>query len=159
MKIIRFLVCISIIFSLTSNSHAQQKKNVTMVDSIMTTSGGGKVIIHQDESITNAIGKIKTTDSSSKNKKVNKKGYRIQAYSGSRQQVSKTEVYDRERKFRNRFPQYTTYVTFNSPFWKLRVGDFASQQDAEEALTNIKKAFPEYSNELYIVSENVRVTE
>ncbi|MCD7971837.1 MAG: SPOR domain-containing protein [Candidatus Azobacteroides sp.] len=139
---------------------AYTQHNTTMVDSITTNSAGGKVEIYQDPGITNLLGKINTSDAPLKNKKVtNRKGFRIQAYSGSQQTVAKTEVYEREKRFRGRFPEYATYVTYNSPFWKLRVGDFADQYDAEEALRAIKNAFPQYSNELYIVSDNVRISE
>ena len=145
-----------LLFASMSCAYSQNK---TMIDSITTTKNGGKVVIHQDVGIANLVGKINTTGSTTTTKKVNKRGYRIQAYSGSQQKVAKTEVYEREKRFRNRFPAHSTYVTFNSPFWKLRIGDFAEQRDADEILKEFKKAFPEYSGELYIVPDNVRVFE
>jgi hypothetical protein len=126
-----------------------------MVDSIVSTSGTGKITIRQGEGIGNLIGKINPSNEPVKPKTVSRKGYRIQAYSGS-QQIAKTEAYHRESKIRARFPEYATYVTLNSPFWRLRIGDFTDQFDAEEALRTLKKAFPEYMTELYIMPDNVK---
>lgn len=135
-------------------------QNKTMIDSITAqTPGKGKVTIHQEAGIANLIGKINTSGATIKPTLVNKRGFRIQVFSGSQKQTAKDEVYSRERKIRNRFPEYGTYVTFNSPFWKLRVGDFADRYDAEEAMNAIKRGCPEYSNDLYIVPDNVKVAE
>lgn len=155
MKGIFFLIS-TLFFTFAVSSYAQNK---TMIDSIMTTKAGGKVTIHQDTEIANLIGKINTSNTPIKGEKKNKKGFRIQVFSGSQQKTAKTEVYNRESRLRNRLPQYATYVTYNSPFWKLRVGDFAEYADAQEALNKIKNSFPEYGSELYIVSDTVRITE
>ena len=153
MKVPFFLTALLFVLS---SAYAQNK---TMVDSIMTNGAGGKVVIYQATEITDLMGKINNSNTpSSKGEVKNKKGFRIQVFSSSQQKTAKTEVYNRESKFRNRLP-YATYVTYNSPFWKLRVGDFPDQAAALEALNSIKKIFPEYGSELYIVSDNVRIVE
>ena len=37
----------------------------------------------------------------------------------------------------------STYVTFNSPFWRVRVGNYASYEEAAVKLYELKKLFPE----------------
>jgi len=151
-----FLIFTCTIFTV----HSQNNK--TMVDSITAPiPGKGKITIQEDAGITNLIGKINTSGASAKSASttVVKRGYRIQIYSGSQKQTAKDEAYARERKFKSRFPEYSTYISFNSPFWKLRVGDFTDRNEAEDALNEIKKGCPEYSNDLYIVLDNVKVAE
>ncbi len=146
-----------IAFCVASVVYSQNNK--TMVDSITSQSSGkGKITIHQEAGITNLIGKINSSGSSSlKSTVVSRKGYRIQVYSGSSQQKNaKDEAYARERKIRGRLP-YSTYVSFNSPFWKVRVGDFSDRPSAEAAVEEIKKTCPEYSSELYIVRDDVNI--
>ena len=78
-------------------------------------------------------------------------GYRVQVY------ADKTEARQRERAIGNSFPQYGTYVSYASPFWRLRVGDFRSQYEAEKAAAEIKRQFPGYAKEVRVVRDRVNV--
>jgi hypothetical protein len=53
------------------------------------------------------------------------------------------------------FPTYATYVAYASPYWRLRVGDFRSQYEAEKAAAEIRKAFPRYAKEVRVVRDRV----
>ena len=149
-----FLMFVCVVF------FGYSQNNKTMIDSITAqTPGKGKINIYGEEGISNLIGKINTSGSAIKPNMVVKKGFRIQIYSGSQKQASKDEAYARERKVKSKYSEYGTYVSFNAPFWKLRVGDFADRREAEDALKELKKGFPEYASELFIVPDNVRVQE
>lgn len=82
-------------------------------------------------------------------------GYRIQIFSDNNSRSAKNEARSRARAIESRFPQYRTYVTFNSPYWRLRVGDFKIQHDAVQAADEIKKAFPAYSREIRVVRDRI----
>ena len=56
-------------------------------------------------------------------------GYRTQVFSGNNQRVSKDEAFRKEKEIKELFPEVPTYVTYNAPFWKLRVGDFRSHEE------------------------------
>ena len=55
------------------------------------------------------------------------------------------------------FPDIPTYVTYNAPFWKLRVGDFRSHEEAYQLMRQLMEAFPDYAKEMYIVKEEVKI--
>jgi len=84
-------------------------------------------------------------------------GYRVQVYADNNVRSAKTEARQRERAIGNSFPQYGTYVSYASPFWRLRVGDFRSQYEAEKAAAEIKRQFPGYAKEVRVVRDRVNV--
>ena len=57
----------------------------------------------------------------------------------------------RRRNMQQRFPQYTSRLEYETPFWRVKVGNFVSRSDAEEALALIRREFPAYASYLRIV--------
>lgn len=84
-------------------------------------------------------------------------GYRVQVFADNNVRSAKTEARQRERAVGQAFPAYSTYVSYASPYWRLRVGDFRSQYDAEKAAAEIRRAFPRYSREVRVVRDRVNV--
>lgn len=84
-------------------------------------------------------------------------GYRVQVYSDNNARTAKGTARQRERVISGAFPQYGTYVTYASPYWRLRVGDFRSQYDAEKAAAEIKRAFPSFGREVRVVRDRVNI--
>jgi hypothetical protein len=82
-------------------------------------------------------------------------GYRVQVYSESNQRVAKGEARQRERAVGSRFPSLATYVAYASPYWRLRVGDFKTQAEAEKYASDIRKAFPAYAREVRVVRDRI----
>lgn len=84
-------------------------------------------------------------------------GYRVQVFADNNVRTAKTEARQRERAISQSFPDYGTYVSYASPFWRLRVGDFRSQYEAEKAAAEIKKHFPRYAREVRVVRDRVNI--
>ncbi len=82
-------------------------------------------------------------------------GYRVQVYSDNNARTAKSTARQRERVISGAFPAYGTYVTYASPYWRLRVGDFRSQYDAEKAANEIKHAFPSFAREVRVVRDYI----
>lgn len=82
-------------------------------------------------------------------------GYRVQVYADNNQRVAKGEARYRERAISSRFPSMGTYVAYASPYWRLRVGDFKTQAEAEKAAADIRRAFPSYSKEVRVVRDRI----
>ncbi|MBQ3555037.1 MAG: SPOR domain-containing protein [Bacteroidales bacterium] len=70
-------------------------------------------------------------------------GYRIQVFSDNMQKRAKDQAYERARIIQESDPELATYVTFNSPFWRVRVGNYISYEEAAVKLRELKKQFPE----------------
>ncbi len=84
-------------------------------------------------------------------------GYRIQVFSDSNPTTAKGEARARARNISSRFPQYDTYVVYSSPYWRLRVGDFRTHEEANAAAHELKEAFPSYSREIRVVKDRITV--
>lgn len=82
-------------------------------------------------------------------------GYRIQIYTDQNARTGKIEARNRERAVSRSFPQYATYLTYSSPYWRLRVGDFKTQEEATKAAASIRRAFPRYSRDVRIVRDRI----
>ncbi len=59
-------------------------------------------------------------------------GYRIQLFYGSENGVNSAR-----NKFRALFPNTATYVDYESPEWKVRVGNYKTRLEADRALQEI----------------------
>lgn len=84
-------------------------------------------------------------------------GYRVQVYADNNVRAAKAEARMRERAIGSAFPDYGTYVSYASPFWRLRVGDFRSQYEAEKAAAEIRSRFPRYAKEVRVIRDRVNI--
>ena len=84
-------------------------------------------------------------------------GYRVQVFSDNNQRTAKGEARSKERQIREAYPDYETYIVYNSPFWRLKVGDFRTQHEAEAAADDIKSRFPSFAREVRIVRDRVNI--
>ncbi len=86
-------------------------------------------------------------------------GFRVQVFSDNNARTAKNEARAKQRTISSRFPQYQTYVMYTSPYWRLKVGDFRSQQEANAAADELRKAFPAYSKEIRVVRDRVNIAD
>jgi len=84
-------------------------------------------------------------------------GYRIQVFSDSNPRTARNEANAKAGNITSRFPEYRPYVTYDAPYWRLRIGDFRTYEDAVDALETIKEAFPSYRRELRVVRDRINV--
>lgn len=114
--------------------------------------GQGEVTINQSAEINRLLDKKK--EAWSNKKQLTFSGYRIQVYMGNHQKQSKDEASQREANIKARHPELNTYLTFSSPFWRLRVGDFRAHADALILVNKLKSEFGKWEGDIYIVRDN-----
>lgn len=85
-------------------------------------------------------------------------GYRILVFDDNNPRTAAAQAKNRERQIAEFFPQYNTYVSFNSPYWRVKAGDFRTRAEAEDALKEIREAFPQFSAFLRIVRDKINTT-
>ena len=153
-------------------SNAQSR---SIIDDLNTTKGGqGKIVIYQDEGIRNLIGtnmiasvaanpaavasQLSTTSDGTDAPKnfIRAKGYRIQVYSGSDQKVAKNEANSRKGAIQSSFPNMEVTLSYNSPVWRVRAGNFKTQEQASQALSELKAKFPGFK-EMRVVDDVVKI--
>ncbi len=85
-------------------------------------------------------------------------GFRIQVFSDGRNQHSlEARAKARGSAILARFPKYRgqVYTQSSSPNWYTRIGNFRTQQEASEALEELRRAFPQYSSEMRVVKSKI----
>lgn len=160
--IIIALICFSAaIYAQTVNTEVKEEPVITIFDRLTKPEAGkGVVTIHQSEEIRAMIGAHKHGENVEQEGEatfLKIQGYRAQVFSGNNQRKSKDEAFRKESEIKELFPEVPTYVTYNAPFWKLRVGDFRSHEEAYQMLRLLMGAFPDYAKEMYIVKEEVKI--
>lgn len=81
-------------------------------------------------------------------------GFRVQIYMGNKQKLSKSEAFEREKLVKEKYKELSSYVTFASPFWRLRVGDFRNYADALVLASSLKTDFPDFASEIYVIKDD-----
>ncbi|MDE6479338.1 MAG: SPOR domain-containing protein [Muribaculaceae bacterium] len=123
----------------------------------------GNVIIEIDEDLLDkiltdpgvAIKKKETRDPNAM-----RNGYRIQVFSDGRNQSSlEARAKARGNAIVARFPKYRGQVyTFSSaPNWYTRIGNFRNEEEAQKALDELKRSFPNFSSEMRVVRSKISV--
>lgn len=130
--------------------NASDSKRPAVIESIESSS---KVVVKQDPKLDKLIDDY-----------LNKKdtplgpyagaGYRVQVFSSNAQRTAKDESLNIERRLRSAFPGYGVYRIYASPFWKVRIGDFRTHEDAQAFRAELVNAFPELRKETYTVRES-----
>ena len=83
-------------------------------------------------------------------------GYRVQIFSSNKQQTAKAAALEMEERMKDRINQ-TMYVQYQSPFWKVRIGDFRTYDEAKEYKKKLVQQFPDLQGNTYIVRDKILV--
>lgn len=161
MRAISSLLCLAAL-SLTASADETAVVTTTIVDHITT---GTENTVTQPEALLKRLVPIVNPDEDEENRDepsrpVNGRlaGYRVQVFSDNNVRTAKAEAASKQRIISARFPQYQTYVRYNSPYWRLKVGDFKTQQEANAAAEELRKAFPAYSKEIRVVRDRISLS-
>lgn len=84
-------------------------------------------------------------------------GFRIQAYTDNNVKTAKAAAQKRARDIAMKFPQYRSYISYKAPAWRLRIGDFKTQREAQAALQRIKSVYPNFAREMVIVRDRINI--
>lgn len=124
--------------------------------------------VHQDERIEalvfgtkqqHAVTKIETETKpvSDETNSVEIQGYRVQVYSSNVQKTAKGEAYNMEDAFQSALPQIPVYVSYHTPFWKVRAGNCRTMAEAQQLKIEIGDALPQLKRDMYVVRDKIRV--
>lgn len=164
MKILSKILLLSVFSVFCFSAIAQtQKQRKEIIDELNTAKPGqGRVMVFEDKAIEEVLGRSmappRTVYSTADGVQfVRMRGFKIQAFSGNNQRTSKNEAYYKQGLINTSFPGHETIVTFDSPFWRLRVGNFKSREEASAVLNDMRKIFPAFGREMYIVIDEVKI--
>lgn len=79
-------------------------------------------------------------------------GFRVQIFFESGN-YSKSRAYGEKSKFSARYPEVESYVIYQEPYYKVRVGNFRNRVEAEAFKQRILEEWPE----AYIVKDDIQM--
>ncbi len=82
--------------------------------------------------------------------------YRIQLFS-SNNTAAKSKAESLANEVKMAFPDMPAVVSYVSPFWRLRVGEFRTYEEANAMLPLIQNKFPDMARGMLIIRERVSV--
>ena len=158
-----FVFLIASISMLSAQEHVTTEvhEKVTIFDALERNAPDkGRVTVTQDPKIKQLVGQYLSgehIEDEEEERYLMINGYRTQVFSGNNQRLSKEEATQKEKQIKDLFPEVTTYVSYTAPFWKLRIGDFRSKEEAFILQRQLMEAFPLFAKEMYIVKDNVKI--
>lgn len=86
--------------------------------------------------------------------KVEVDGFRVQVYSSNQQKTAKNEALLLQQKLEKSVNK-TIYTISEPPFWKVRLGDFQTREEAVVYKNELIVQFPELQSSAYIVPDKI----
>src|SRR5262245_23609831 len=115
------------------------------------TDSNAAVVVHKDPRIDMLEKKqIQVNEFTTRDARSRVPGFRILVISTNdrnKATTAKTKIYQE-------FPELKAYLLWQSPYMKLKVGDFKSREEAEPYLSNIQRFFP---SGVYIIRDVIEV--
>lgn len=112
------------------------------------------VTLHQEPSVSSLLqDKIDGTEGAT----VEITGYRVQIYSSNSQQTAKAEALKLEKKVLDENLEVEVHVLYTPPFWKVRLGDFRTKEEANILKEEIIRRMPELQSDTYVVRDQITV--
>ena len=109
------------------------------------------VIVVKDPRIDMLVNKqIEINEITTRNSRRSAPGYRILIISSN----NRNKVIEAKTKMYREFPELKAYMMYQSPFFRLKVGNFRERTDAEAYLAEIQRFYP---TGVYIVTDTIEV--
>ena len=92
-------------------------------------------------------------------KEVEIQGYRVQVFSSNNQRTAKSEAFRIQKMVEDSHLEAEIYVQYNPPFWKVRLGNFRTQEEAQLFKEEVVRTLPELQGDTYPVRDKITVIE
>lgn len=155
-NIVPFVIAFLLIVGGLQALQSQDAKSRNIIEALSApdSSTNATVRIYQDKRIEQLVSNKRSSGSS----RQSASGYRVQVFSSNVQRTAKSDAFRVEKQLRDVFPEQTVYVNYFSPFWKVRVGDFKTQAQAQAFRSQLISSFPQMRTEAYIVREQINLS-
>lgn len=110
-------------------------------------------IIHQDSTIYQLL-LNKFLGTERKQQEIN--GFRVQVYSSNKQQFAKNESILLQHELEKNL-SHPVYIISEPPFWKVRIGDFRTRDEANQYKELLIDLFPNLQSSTYVVPDKITI--
>jgi hypothetical protein len=119
---------------------------------IMAQTDTAGIVVHKDARIDQLIHRqMEINEETTRDSRRSMPGFRIQVISST----DRNKVFAAKTKVYQQFPDLKPYLLYQPPYYKLRVGNFKTQTEAEEFQKQLSSLFP---NGLYVIRDTIEVT-
>ncbi len=154
-------LCLAFIFMGAGNSTYAQSTSTeaNIVQSIMDDNA--HILIIQPDVLTERLTPGAVIRSSWNHERNERKAdpsirYRIQVYSDNNRHTAKANAERRKLLVEQAFPGMHGYVSYESPYWRVRMGNFQTEAEAQGAMKQIRSRFPSFESDVRIVRVRVK---
>lgn len=114
------------------------------------------IIILQSEALTERLKQGAVIRSSWNHERNERKAdpsirYRIQVFSDNNRQTAKANAERRKLQVEQAMPGLHGYVSYDSPYWRVRMGNYQTESEAHAAMKLLKSRFPSFESDIRIV--------
>ncbi len=111
----------------------------------------GSIAVHKDPRIDLLINKqIEINEITTRSSRRNVQGFRIMVMSTN----DRGKAVDAKTTLYHKFPELRSYLMYQAPFFKLKIGNFREREEAENYLNDIKRIFP---SGIYVIRDVIEV--
>ncbi len=125
----------------------------SIVDEI--NSSGGSVYVSQPSELDFITNNASATADDAHQGQSRMMGYRIQVYSDNNIRTARSGAENRKRSIEQAMPGTRAYILFESPYWRVKMGDYRTYGEADEAMQLMLQLFPHYASDAKIVKERI----
>jgi hypothetical protein len=109
------------------------------------------VILHKDPRLELLVKRqVEINEETTRDSRRSMPGFRIQVISST----DRNKVFAAKTKVYTQFPDLKPYLLYQAPNYKLKVGNFRTQEEAEDALKQLAPLFPAG---LYVIRDTIEV--
>ena len=108
------------------------------------------VVVHQDSIMRAALEAQQV-----RGNETSMRGFRVQLFSSNNARTAREAAFKVEKTIREKLPHMAVYVTYTSPFWRVRVGNCPTHDDAQRLRQYLIEQLPQLSTETYIVPDQI----
>jgi len=117
--------------------------------SAQTDTGG--IVVDKDPRVDALVQKqIEINEVTTRDARRNVPGFRIQVLNSP----DRNKVYAAKVKIYEQYPDLKPYLLYQAPNYKLKVGNFKTQDEAEQAMQQLSKLFP---SGLYVIRDIIEI--
>ena len=117
-------------------------RHSSLIDSLVNGLKPKETVISQDQKVVEFVADSVQLDSLGNpiaKGFISKDGFRIQVFTGANSRADKELALKLQQRSKELFPDLKTYCSFISPRWVVRVGDFATREEAMSRLAKVRE--------------------
>lgn len=143
------LCCLFVSGAFAQNTENGKQNTVFDKISGIDSVSGGFIKFYHDPRIERAV------ENNASNQITTISGFRVQVFSSNEQKTAKEKAFRLESELKEVFPEVNIYVSYTSPSWKVRMGDFLSMDAAQNFKRSLLDIYPELKSDTYTVRDQV----